>query len=104
MNSSSGGTMASQEIESGLHKDDIRKLVHDFRGPMINVRGFSAELQEGIDTLLELLGKCEDALPAGVVDRVKEIVVEDIDCNLSHLHAAVSQLDARLDEVTSSVG
>jgi hypothetical protein len=104
MRSSSCHMVDSQEIDGGLQAKEVRKLVHDFRGPMINIRGLSTELQGGIDSLLLVLDECADALPTGIHDRVREIVSQDVEPILDCLHTSVSQLDTQLDVVSTKAG
>lgn len=88
-----------QSVDSSGLTDVVRKAVHDIRGPVINVRGFSDQLDAAVEELVLLLHSRSSDLPDDVRDRVNEIVEDDINPGLVYLRVVLTQLESRIDGI-----
>lgn len=41
----------------------IQKVVHDLRGPLVNLEGFFSELDESVIRMVGIMEECRDHLP-----------------------------------------
>ncbi len=76
---------------------NVRKIVHDLRGPLVNLKGFHAELDKSIGSMIYVIDGCEDQLPCEVRGSIKDIVNNDLAPILRYLSISISQLHERLD-------
>ncbi|MBX0326777.1 PAS domain S-box protein [Oscillochloris sp. ZM17-4] len=67
---------------------------HDLRSPLVNVQGFSRELQASLDDLKLALAELD--LPATQRDQVSFLTEQDIPESLSYILTGVSKMDALL--------
>lgn len=86
---------ANRELSQA--NDDLRQfsyiVSHDMRAPLVSIKGFSAELREGLDELLTL---CSSAGGAG--SRL-ETLRNDIRESLSYIDSATSRLDGMINAI-----
>ncbi|NNJ09330.1 PAS domain S-box protein [Chloroflexales bacterium ZM16-3] len=67
---------------------------HDLRSPLVNVQGFSRELQASLDDLKLTLAEVD--LPAAQRDQISFLAEQDIPESLSYILTGVSKMDALL--------
>jgi signal transduction histidine kinase len=72
-------------------EDQLYATSHDLRAPLINVQGFSRELQIGLDQLRNRNGRLPEVVAA----------LTDVDESLQFILAGVAQLDARITSLLS---
>lgn len=67
---------------------------HDLRSPLVNVHGFSKEIEMDFHALAELLEEAE--LPDDKRQQVERIVKSDIPGSLSYINSSIEKMDAQL--------
>ena len=72
-----------------------RKKAHDLRAQVINIKGFSNELSKSVEDIQCLLDSTE--ISTAVVDRVMEILVQDMLPCLNFIEMSSSKLDECID-------
>ena len=68
-------------------------VLHDFRAPFVNLKGFSAELRYSVDTLRESKEALLANLPQPARDAVAQALEERIPEALGFIESSVSQMD-----------
>jgi PAS domain S-box-containing protein len=72
---------------------------HDLRAPLVNIKGFSDELNRSIKEFTPLLEKYQGPVDAGEKQRTEEILKKDIPEALGFIGSSVT----RMDELISSI-
>jgi signal transduction histidine kinase len=73
----------------------VYSVSHDLRSPLVNLEGFSKELGLSCYDLSKVLAESE--LPAGVRERVGNLVENDIAESVRYIQTAVARLSAIID-------
>tara|TARA_R110002049_G_scaffold21792_18_gene79164 strand:- start:3630 stop:3974 length:345 start_codon:yes stop_codon:yes gene_type:complete len=81
--------------------DVIRSMMHDLRGPMVNIQGFLYELREAAAYLQLLVAQEGDSIPEETRCRMEGTLESDMADCLEYLERAVQQMNSRLDECDS---
>jgi len=68
-------------------------IAHDFRSPMVNIKGFSRELGMSLDELRQLLHDALLRLPKQVQEKVAEVLDKDVPDSLNFIYSSVDKLD-----------
>ncbi len=68
-------------------------IAHDFRAPMVNLRGFAKELDHSLADLRQIIKESIDHLPEKVQSKADQLIAEDIPDSLQFIHSAVERLD-----------
>jgi PAS domain S-box-containing protein len=79
---------ANSEIETFIYAAS-----HDLRSPLINLVGFTDRLSRGIAGVRECLADQEDSC-AGRMARANQLLEQDVDSAMTHIHAAVERFEA----------
>src|SRR5206468_11418282 len=74
----------------------VYSVSHDVRGPLVNLQGFSQEVQRSCGELIELL-ESDSGVPAKVLERARRIVNEDMAESARFLQTAVAHLSNIVD-------
>lgn len=82
-----------------LTHNESRKMIHDLRGPLLTIDGFSNELSITAASILAAIERHSEQLPCDFVKEVEDLVQSDMAPCLGFLQSATSQLEARLDKV-----
>lgn len=77
--------------------DDIERLLHDLRGPLVNIKGFSVEVQDAVDRLRSVISESLASLPKDIQAELGLLLDEDISPCLGFLDGAVRQMDERVN-------
>ena len=75
----------------------LQNIVHDMRGPLVNIGGFHAELDESIRRLFHIIEGCSEQLPGNVNDSLNTLMEDDLEFLLRYLSKSIEQLHDRLD-------
>lgn len=67
---------------------------HDLRSPLVNIQGFSKELDLSLNELSNLLNT--DSIPAGVKEKLSLIIEEDIPDSLKFIISSAAKMDSLL--------
>ena len=81
----------SLEIETFVYS-----VSHDVRGPLVNLQGFTRELQQSCEDLLNLIDS-EPGIPPGLKERVRRIVSVEMEESTGYLENAVLHLGNIVD-------
>ena len=67
---------------------------HDLRSPLVNVQGFSKELQASLD---DIYGACRSgSVPEDIKDKIAPILDKDIPETLGFIHKSIAKMDMLL--------
>ncbi len=89
----------SAKLEESNHeiKSFANIVAHDFRSPIINIKGFSQELGFSVRELKEILRDVTTEMPDKVHSRVDELLEEDIPDAQKFIDSSVDRLDKMVD-------
>ncbi len=73
------------------------KIIHDLRGPLVNLKGFHSELDKSFGYMLDVIDECGDQLPRNVESSISNIVNDDLIPILRYFSISIDQLHERLD-------
>jgi PAS domain S-box-containing protein len=73
----------------------VYSVSHDVRGPLVNIQGFSRELERSCSELLETVAA--DPVPAAIRERARRIVDEDMTESLRFMQTSVQHLSNIVD-------
>jgi len=89
------------EIEAA--NEEIKQFAyivsHDLRGPLVNLKGFSAELRRALDTVAPIIRQALAALPDEDRTSVRYAVEEDIPEALQFIDSSVTRMDRFINAV-----
>lgn len=89
------------EIEAA--NEEIKQFAyivsHDLRAPLVNLRGFSAELRRALDGVLPLARRALAALPAADQRAAHDAIEEDIPEALGFIDSSVTRMDSFINAV-----
>ena len=68
-------------------------IAHDFRSPMVNLKGFSSELRGSFAEIRHLLRDDSVGLPEKVQEKLDEVLDKDVPESLSFIYSSVDRLD-----------
>ncbi len=75
----------------------IQKVVHDLRGPLVNLEGFFSELDESVIRMVGIMEECRDHLPQNASGSLDAIIKDDLTPILRLLSSSINQLNERVD-------
>jgi PAS domain S-box-containing protein len=89
------------EIETA--NEEIKQFAyivsHDLRAPLVNLRGFSAELRRALDEILPLARQGLTALPESDQQLAQSVIDEDIPEALGFIDSSVTRMDSFINAV-----
>lgn len=68
-------------------------IAHDFRSPMVNIKGFSRELGTSLDELRQLINDESLQLPQQVQEKLDELLDRDVPESINFIYSSVDRLD-----------
>ncbi|WP_366930303.1 ATP-binding protein [uncultured Sphingomonas sp.] len=72
---------------------------HDLRSPLVNVMGFTAELEAGQKALAELVDRAEDAAPDIVTDDARFAAREDLPEAIGFIRTSTQKMDRLINAI-----
>lgn len=89
----------SKELEESNNeiKSFANIVAHDFRAPMVNLKGFSQELSLSLNELREMLRDAKAELPAEVSAKAEEILEKDVPDAQRYIDSSVDRLERMVD-------
>ena len=78
-------------------KSFVNTIAHDFRSPMVNLMGFSAELGQSLADLKEIVHGSASFLPQEVQVKVKELLEKDVPEAQMFIKSSVNRLSRMVD-------
>lgn len=83
--------------------DDLRSFIyslsHDLRSPLVNIRGFSEELMEGIRELGPMLERYLEGFPPDERKQYRDVLKKDIPDALTYIGSSVKRMDELINAV-----
>jgi len=83
--------------------DEIQRFAyivsHDLRSPLVNVLGFTSELDTAARTITELLDRAEAEAPALVGDEVRRAVREDVPEAIGFIRGSTQKMDRLINAI-----
>ena len=80
-----------------VDQETLRKIIHDLRGPLVNLKGFYSELDESIGRMLYVIDESEERHSCNENGDLRGIVNDDVVPILRYLSISIDQLNDRLD-------
>lgn len=93
--------LASSEAVNKEIQDLVSVISHDLRAPVLNLVGFSRELESGTRDLEELLTRHEEQLPQLVHTAIGKIIEDDLVDSLTHMQRSGEQIQNRIDAIAT---
>lgn len=72
---------------------------HDLRAPLVNIVGFTAELQAGLDTLRPVLAAVEAARPGSAGDAARTAITQDMPEAIGFIRASTERMDRLINAI-----
>ncbi|MFK7852644.1 MAG: hypothetical protein AB8B79_00965 [Granulosicoccus sp.] len=79
--------------------ETIVNFVHDIRGPLCNLSGFSDELELAVKDLIKTIKLHEQQLPIELLEKLTGIVEADITPCLAFSRSSIDKMGSRLDQI-----
>jgi len=97
MNASLEGAVAERTADLSRANEEIQRFAyivsHDLRSPLVNVMGFTAELESAATLLRELLDRAEEAAPDIVTEDARLAVREDLPEAIGFIRSSTQKMD-----------
>ena len=94
--------VAERTMELSRANGEIQRFAyivsHDLRSPLVNVLGFTAELEAGVATLRELLLE-GPAPPEGVPDEVRTVIADDLPEAIHFIRSSTQKMDRLINAI-----
>lgn len=78
-------------------KSFVNTIAHDFRSPMVNLKGFSTELGHTLAELKQIVHEAEPILPKGVREKVDELLDVEVPDEQQFINSSVDRLSRMVD-------
>ena len=91
----------SAEKEIRLTNTEFRRVVHDFRGPLINIEGFADQISSALKILTELISSDQNSEAMALGPKISKLIEEELTPCEEFLGKSVAQLHTRIDEFSS---
>lgn len=85
--------IAEMELSNKEMQNFANIIAHDFRAPIVNLRGFSQELEYSLVNLQQIIKDVVMHLPAEDQKKADELLKEDVPEALRFIHSSVDRLD-----------
>jgi len=72
-------------------------IAHDFRSPMVNIKGFSREMETSLFEMQQLLRAESTKLPEGVQQKMDEVLDREVPEALNFIYSSVDRLDTMVN-------
>jgi PAS domain S-box-containing protein len=85
---------ANDELQSFVYSAS-----HDMRQPLVNIKGFTGELDRSLHELQSILMRSAGLLPDGDRDRISAIMSEDIQSSAGYIGLSVDRMSSLVDAI-----
>ncbi len=93
-------TASNDSKTSGSDKSQ-RRLIHDLQGPLINIKGFSAEIQTTLTVLHDLLVRNQEHVPSALFSEMEQLINQDLKPCVDYLDSSSEALGKTIINMTS---
>lgn len=83
--------------QTPLTNDQVEELLHDLRGPLVTIKGFSLEVQDAVERLRSVISESATSLSKDAQVELALLLDEDIFPCLRFLGSAAEQMDDRMN-------
>ncbi len=74
-------------------KSFVYSVSHDLRAPLVNVKGFTAELERTLKEAVGLIETFANALPEEKLDKLDQLLREDVPESVSFIGSSINRMD-----------
>ncbi|KKC24961.1 hypothetical protein WP12_16465 [Sphingomonas sp. SRS2] len=103
LNQNLEGAVAERTTDLQRANDEIQRFAyivsHDLRSPLVNVMGFTAELDAAIEPLDLMIGRVEAEAPALVDEEVRRAVREDLPEAIGFIRGSTQKMDRLINAI-----
>lgn len=82
------------QINSG--ETDNRRIMHDLQGPLINITGFTLEIQKSLLELRELVQANKSSIPPNLFEKMENMICEDLTPCVKYLDSSANKLSEKI--------
>ncbi len=103
LNENLEGAVAERTVDLQRANDEIQRFAyivsHDLRSPLVNVMGFTAELEAAIAPLQGLIEKVDERDPALVSEEMRLAVAEDLPEAVGFIRTSTQKMDRLINAI-----
>jgi signal transduction histidine kinase len=103
LNENLEGAVLARTADLQRANDEIQRFAyivsHDLRSPLVNVMGFTAELDASIKPLSELITRAEEEAPAIVTEEARLAVREDLPEAVGFIRSSTQKMDRLINAI-----
>jgi signal transduction histidine kinase len=103
LNENLEGAVLSRTADLQRANDEIQRFAyivsHDLRSPLVNVMGFTAELDASVKPLSELIARAEEEAPAIVTEEARLAVREDLPEAIGFIRSSTQKMDRLINAI-----
>ena len=97
------GAVRERTAELTRANDEIQRFAyivsHDLRSPLVNVMGFTSELEAGVPALQKLLAEADEKAPGLVGRDARSMVVEEIPEAIGFIRSSTRKMDRLINAI-----
>ena len=103
LNENLEGAVLSRTADLQRANDEIQRFAyivsHDLRSPLVNVMGFTAELDASVKPLQEMIARAEEEAPQIVTEEVRMAVREDLPEAIGFIRSSTQKMDRLINAI-----
>jgi signal transduction histidine kinase len=96
-----GRSLARSEAINKEIQDLVSVISHDLRAPVLNLVGFTNEIEAGTKELDGLMARQQHEMPEAVRSGITKIIQDDLFDSLVHMQSSSEQILSRIDSIAT---